>query len=251
MNSRKAQIAIATVLFATSFVIVLQFKSVMKNNTYDVAELQRVEDLQKELIKEKELNVDLNRQLLQANSALESYREDAELNDSGSKAMAEELENARTLAGLTDVEGSGVVVVLKDSTEAVSGTSAANYIIHDRDLRDIVNELIASGAEAISINGERISGKSAIRCVGPTVTINNRYYSSPFTIKAIGDPKTLEAGLNIRDGVVDVMRAFKISVTITKSSKVQIPKYNGTITFKYAEDSNKNSAKVEQAGEKR
>ena len=51
-----------------------------------------------------------------------------------------------------------------------------------------------------------------------------------------GNPNTLEAGLNIRDGVVDVMRAFKISVTITKSNKVSIPKYNGTVTFQYAED---------------
>ena len=241
MNSKKAQVAIATVLFITSFVIVLQFKSVMKNNTYNVANLKRVEDLQKELIKEKEMNVDLNRQLLQANSALESYREDAKLNDDGSKAMAQELKNAQTLAGLTDVEGEGVIVVLKDSAEP--GTSSANYIIHDRDLRDIVNELVASGAEAISINGERVSPKSAIRCVGPTITINNRYFASPFTIKAIGDPKTLEAGLNIRDGVVDVMRAFKISVTITKSNKVQIPKYNGTITFKYASETAQNNEK--------
>ena len=234
MKSKKAQVAIAAVVFIISFVVVLQFKSVTKNSGLSATQLQRAEELQRELVKEKEANVDLNRQLLQANGALETYREEALKNDSGAKAMAEELENAMMLAGLTDVEGQGVTVVLKDSNEtAVSAT--ANYIIHDRDLRDIVNELIASGAEAISINGERISGKSAIRCVGPTITINNRYFASPFTIKAIGNPDTLEAGLNIRDGVVDVMRAFKIDVTITKSNKVQIPKYNGNVTFQYAD----------------
>jgi len=243
MKNRKAQTVIAIVLFITSFVIVLQFKSVLKNSGLDSTQLQRVEDLQRELVKEQEKNIDLNRQLLQANSTLETYRENAQKNDSGSKAMAEELKNAMLLAGLTDVNGKGVTIVLKDSSEAAMG-GASNYIIHDRDLRDIVNELIASGAEAISINGERISGKSAIRCVGPTVTINNRYFASPFTIKAIGDPDTLEAGLNIRDGVVDVMRAFKIDVTITKSSKIQIPKYSGAVTFKYAEEVK--SAKVEE-----
>lgn len=237
MKNKKAQMAIAAVLFLTSFVIVLQFKSVMRNTGVDKAQLQRVEDLQKELVKEQEKNIDLSRQLLQANSTLETYRENAKKNDSGSKAMAEELKNAMVLAGLTDVEGQGVTIVLKDSSESAIGMTAADYIIHDRDLRDIVNELVASGAEAISINGERISGKSAIRCVGPTVTINNRYFASPFTIKAIGNPDTLEAGLNIRDGVVDVMRAFKIDVTITKSNKIQIPKYNGTVTFQYAEES--------------
>ncbi len=236
MKNKKAQIAIAAVLFLTSFVIVLQFKSVMKNTGADNARLQRVEELQKELVKEQEKNIDLSRQLLQANSTLETYRENAQKNDSGSKAMAKELSNAMLLAGLTDVEGQGVTIVLNDSKEEVMGTTSADYVIHDRDLRDIVNELVASGAEAISINGERISGKSAIRCVGPTVTINNRYYAPPFTIKAIGNPDTLEAGLNIRDGVVDVMRAFKIEVTITKSNKIQIPKYNGTVTFQYAEE---------------
>lgn len=235
MRNKKAQIAIAAVLFVISFIIVLQFKSVMKNTGLSSMQLQRIEDLQKELIKEKENNVDLNRQLIQANSNLETYRENARENDAGSKAIAEELSNAMLLAGLTDVEGAGITVVLKDSAESAAKTSPANYIIHDRDLRDIVNELVASGAEAISINGERISGKSAIRCVGPTITINNNYYAPPFTIKAIGDPETLEAGINIRDGVVDVMRAFKIDVTVTRSNKIQIPKYNGAVTYKYAE----------------
>lgn len=235
MRNKKAQIAIAAVLFVTSFIIVLQFKSVIKNSGFSSTQLQRIEDLQKELIKEKENNVDLNRQLLQANSNLETYRENARENDTGSKAMAEELENAMLLAGLTDVEGPGVTVVLKDSADSTQKSSSANYIIHDRDLRDIVNELVASGAEAISINGERISGKSAIRCVGPTITINNNYYASPFTIKAIGDPETLEAGINIRDGVVDVMRAFKIDVTVTRAGRIQIPKYSGKVTYKHAE----------------
>ena len=246
MRNKKAQMAIAAVLFLTSFVIVLQFKSVMRNTGVDKSQLQRVEDLQKELVKEQEKNIDLSRQLLQANSTLETYRENAQKNDSGSKAMAEELKNAMVLAGLTDVEGQGVTIVLKDSTETAIGVSSADYVIHDRDLRDIVNELVASGAEAISINGERISGKSAIRCVGPTVTINNRYFAPPFTIKAIGNPDTLEAGLNIRDGVVDVMRAFKIEVTITKSNKIQIPKYNGTVTFQYAEEAKTDSSQNSQ-----
>ncbi|MBE7012623.1 MAG: DUF881 domain-containing protein [Ruminococcaceae bacterium] len=243
MRNKKAQSAIAIVLFIVSFVIVIQIKSVMKNNGMDSTQLQRIEDLQKELIKEKDKNIDLNKQLLQANTNLETYRENARQNDTGSKAMAEELKNAMLLAGLTDVEGEGVTVVLKDSTERSGENSSANYVIHDRDLRDIVNELIGSGAEAISINGERISSKSAIRCVGPTITINNNYYAPPFTIKAIGDPDTLEAGLNIRDGVVDVMRAFKIDVTITKSNKLQIPRYNGTVTYKHAEEVKRTAAR--------
>lgn len=236
--NKKAQFAIAGVFLVLSFLIVLQLKSVTKNTALENAQIQRTEDLQKELTKEKEKNIDLNKQLLQTNTNLETYREAAEKSDSGSKALAEELKNAMLQAGLTDVEGPGITVTLSDSNAEIkenSGVNTANYVIHDRDLRDIVNELIASGAEAISINGERITTKSAIRCVGPTVTINNNYYAPPFVIKAIGDPDTLEAGLNIRDGVVDIMRAFQIEVSIAKANKLEIPKYNGQVSFTHAE----------------
>ncbi len=236
--NKKAHLAIAAVFLVLSFLIVLQLKSVTKNTELENAQVQRTEDLQKELTKEKEKNIDLSNQLLQANNNLETYRENAERSDGSSKALAEELKDAMLQAGLTDVEGPGVTVVLNDSKAEIkenSGVNTSNYIIHDRDLRDVVNELIASGAEAISINDERITTKTAIRCVGPTVTINNNYYAPPYTIKAIGDPDTLEAGLNIRDGVVDIMRAFQIEVNITKSNKLQIPKYNGPVTFTHAE----------------
>ena len=234
MKKRKAQLIIALVLFVTSFVIVLQFKSIMKQNSSGGIEYMRADELRRQLVKEKETNVDLNRQLLQANSMLEAYRQDAQKNDSGARAMAVELENSMTLAGLTDVEGEGIIITVNDSSNVSAGTSSANYIVHDRDLRDIVNELVASGAEAISINDERICGRSSIRCVGPTITINNKHCAPPYTIKAIGNPSTLEAGINIRDGVADIMRQFGIEVKIVKTNNIQIPKYGGTITFRHA-----------------
>ncbi|MBR2476879.1 MAG: DUF881 domain-containing protein [Clostridia bacterium] len=234
MKKIKAQLIIAIVLFVTSFVIVLQFKSVMRNTSSGGIEYMRADELRRQLVKEKETNVDLNRQLLQANSMLEAYRQDAQQNDSGARAMAAELQNSMTLAGLTDVEGEGVIITVNDSHDVPAGASSANYIVHDRDLRDIVNELTASGAEAISINGERICGRSSIRCVGPTITINNKHCAPPYIIKAIGNPSTLEAGLNIRDGVADIMRQFGIEVKIVKTNNVQIPKYNGNVTFQYA-----------------
>ena len=206
MKKIKAQLIIAVVLFVTSFVIVLQFKSVMKNTGTGGIDQMREDELRKQLVKEKEINVDLNRQLLQANSMLEAYRQDAQKNDSGARAMAIELENSMTLAGLTDVEGEGIIVTVNDSSDVPAGASSANYIVHDRDLRDIVNELVGSGAEAISINDERICGRSSIRCVGPTITINDKHCAPPYVIKAIGDPATLEAGLNIRDGVADIIK---------------------------------------------
>ena len=100
---------------------------------------------------------------------------------------------------------------------------------------DKLNELCAAGAEAVSINSERIVSTSSIRCVGNTILVNNKRCAPPFEIKAIGDSSTLESGLNIRGGVIDVLRLYKIEVNVTKMSKINIGKFGGTLSFRHAE----------------
>ena len=122
--------------------------------------------------------------------------------------------------------------IYKDNNISMTGDSA---IIHDSDIRTVVNELFASGAEAISINGERLVSTSSIRCVGPTVLVNNTRLSIPFEITAIGDSKTLEAGLIVKGGIVDTLTPWGIDIKITRHTKVEVPAYRGFSSFKYAE----------------
>ena len=100
----------------------------------------------------------------------------------------------------------------------------------------IVNELRAAGAEAISVNGERILSTTAIRCVGPTIQINGTKVASPFHIKAIGNAKYLESALNIRGGVVDNLRSYGILVEIATSDGIVIDKHDDTLVLKYAKE---------------
>ena len=95
-------------------------------------------------------------------------------------------------AALTNVKGTGVSVLIEDSLKPIqSGENPNLYVIHDEDILRIVNELRAGGAEAIAINDQRLIGTSEIRCSGPTITVNGKVFGAPFTVKAIGDPKTL------------------------------------------------------------
>ena len=129
-----------------------------------------------------------------------------------------------------------MTVTISDSkAPSPSDEDNSAYIVHDSDLRDIVNELCAAGAEAVSINSERIVSTSSIRCVGNTILVNNKRCAPPFEIKAIGDSSTLESGLNIRGGVIDVLRLYKIEVNVTKMSKINIGKFGGTLSFRHAE----------------
>lgn len=229
------QIALTAVCLLLGFVISLQLKSVTLNDASNNTEVKRAEELQKELLQEKTKNEELYSQIMQMKNEVEQYRKTSEENGNISQVLMEQMDTAETLAGLSEVEGSGVIVTLNDAT----GTQAAlqdaqNSIIHEGDLRTIINELLASGAEVVSLNEERLVATSSIRCVGPTVLVNNTRIAPPFVIKAIGDPKTLEAGLLIKDGIVEVLKSWGIKVDIQKSDNITIPAYKGAITFKYA-----------------
>ncbi|MCL6476163.1 MAG: DUF881 domain-containing protein [Firmicutes bacterium] len=154
------------------------------------------------------------------------------------KLLNNALQEAKFLAGLIPVEGPGVEVVLQDSKKrppANSPIDIENYIIHDSDLQRVVNELHAAGAEAVSINGQRIIATTAIRCVGPTIQVNGIALSSPYVIHAIGDPDTLMGALNLPQGVLtDIQAIDPDMVKVTKKSNVQIPAYTGSLVFRYA-----------------
>jgi uncharacterized protein YlxW (UPF0749 family) len=94
-----------------------------------------------------------------------------------------------TVAGSIAVRGPGVKMVVNDAEGA---TQDENFVL-DTDLRDIVNGLWAAGAEAISVNGQRLTTTSAIRIAGDIITINYEDVIAPYTVLAIGDPKTLPA----------------------------------------------------------
>ena len=142
-------------------------------------------------------NADLQRRVAQLQSDNAQLVKSAPSDTARLKLLAKDLTNAQFLAGLTDVKGPGVIVTLNDSKKAVGALPpgfAPPNIIHDSDIAAVVNELKASGAEAISINDQRIVAVSPVRCVGPTIMVNFTPQAPPFVIKAIGNPKTLYAG---------------------------------------------------------
>lgn len=106
------------------------------------------------------------------------------------------LKRAQLLAGLVAVKGPGIRVVLDDSVrDVVNHAEVNNYIIHEEYLRGIVNALWNSQAEAIAINGERLTSLSEIFCQGTVININGKPQIPPYAIEAIGDSQTLLKGI--------------------------------------------------------
>ncbi len=155
------------------------------------------------------------------------------------KLLNDELQKNKILAGLTPVKGPGVVITLNDSARQSGSlmrtSEMSRGIIHDIDLQAVVHELFASGAEAVSVNGHRVVGRTALRCVGPAVQINSVPIAVPFVVRAIGNPDTLYGGLNMQLGVLDQIRQYDAAmVKMERVAQVELPAFTGSTEVKYA-----------------
>ncbi len=150
------------------------------------------------------------------------YKElDSKYNELQQQAARNEI-----LSGMADVEGKGVVVTISDNVYSYCD---------DKNLRDVVNELVSAGAEAVSINEERFVSTSEIRRAGSVIMINTRRYGAPFVIKAIGNPDLMEISLKMRGGVAQKLEAYQLEVKIEKAEKLSVPRLKGEKQFKYAQ----------------
>lgn len=168
--------------------------------------------------------------------------QDIEGAGAGSAALVrdlnDQLEEARVAAGLIPLTGTGIVLQLEDSTEPVGPDAIdTDYLVGARDLRTVIEELWLAGAEAISVNGERITPTSAIIDVGPSILVNSAYLAAPYQITAIG-PDDLYPRLVASPGFVDLVRAradtYGLRISFAEPESVDVPAFAGTVTLRYA-----------------
>ena len=232
MNKWKIIIIIGITCSLLTVAICVQLNTIKEANlavSSDYAE----NNLRDEVLKSKQKYDEKVRELDLKEKALAKVREEATKDSESASKMEEQIRNNNNLIGLVDVEGKGIEVTVKDDPNVtIDSIAIENHIVHDVDLRWIVNVLNNAGAEAISINGQRIVDTTAITCVGNVIKINDEKVASPFVIKAIGYPESL-AGIDIAGGYMDYMRSAGIIVNIKKSNNVQIPKYTGVLQSKY------------------
>lgn len=156
--------------------------------------------------------------------------------------LTKEVDRAKFLAGLTPVQGPGLVVTLTDSKMPINGgppsalpIPGAPNLIHDTDINQVVNELKAAQAEAVSVNNQRLIATTPIRCAGPTIYVNNIAQTPPYVIRAIGDPVTLETAMNLPHGVADSLRAMDPAmIRMQRAARLVLPAFAGATTPRYA-----------------
>lgn len=154
------------------------------------------------------------------------------------EALQAELDRQKLLAGLTPVQGPGVLVMLDDSSVQVpSGADPNAYIIHEYDLRDVVNLLWMAGSEAVAINDERLVSNSSIYCLGSTVMVNDTRLSPPFTIRAIGNPKVQQSYIRNPSYLKELKKKqqlYGLRFQVESAGALRLPAYTGGFLIRQA-----------------
>ena len=210
-------VGLMTVLLVCSMFI--QFRAVDKSEESNLESL-RSDELQTQIASYKARYEETMEQYNTNENTISEYAASIAENKESTDLLDKELSESNTLLGLTDVEGQGVIITLRDTDEA---TYSAD------DLLMLINELKYAGAEAISINDNRIVNLTDI------ISINNSFIvvnsdariSSPYVVKAIGDKDYLMSTLNLKNsGFVDLMRINNLEIDVKSSDNVEIYKYS-------------------------
>ena len=226
-------ITIGIACFALMLVMFMQFKVVQETNITQI-ENMRESELRKELSEWKEKYEQLVAKYDEVAAKILEYRNESESDEATTRLLESELEQLKIALGKTDVEGEGIEIVLEDKAGTKLSDDLEVYRIDEEDLLVIVNELFGAGAEAISINNQRIVAMSDITTIGDIfLRINGEKVVSPYVIRAIGNQTYLESAVFGKGGHVDELKELGHNATINKSKRIKIQKYSGEISTKY------------------
>jgi uncharacterized protein YlxW (UPF0749 family) len=229
------QVTLGVALLALGFLIAAQLASEGPRVRYTTQERTPLVETATGLQTEQD---GLKTRILQIRSQIQAIESEGEGAADLVRQLNAQLEQARIAAGLIALTGSGIVLQLEDSKEPVPpGGSESDYLVGSRDIRAVVEQLWGAGAEAIAVNGERITPTSAVIDIGTSLLVNSAYLAPPYQISALG-PADLYDRLSASSGFVDFVRArsdgYGIRVSIAEPQSVDIPAFVGTVTLRYS-----------------
>lgn len=242
MDKKSISLVLGLMCLVLTCGIAIQVKTVKGTGT-TVSTNAKENELRDAVLKAKEKYDNLYAELEYMEEQLEIERTNSTQNNTELEQLENEIKQGNKILGLSEVTGDGIVITVDDNNKI----SLDDYmddpnllLVHDTDLINIVNELKSVGAEAISINNQRIVTTSSIECSGNVVTINGEKLAAPFEIKAIGFPESLK-GVNMIGSHVYNLKEYrhlnvKIETSDSLKQKITIPKYTGVIKFEYAKN---------------
>lgn len=225
MKVRGKHAILSLVLLTFGFLIAFSYqhtKALLFEDQAVAEEWETTFYYRQQLIQFEENNFKLQQEIDQVRlSLLQLENEIADQIDYMSETVTDKLE-LQAFTGELPIQGPGVFVSLRDHEFVPSKAKVDDYIVHDRHIQMVINELIVAGAEALAINGQRIFSDSHIVCLGPVISVDGNQYPAPFIIEAIGDSDTLKESLELSNGIIDLLVNEQIEVEIGKKNQIKM-----------------------------
>ena len=230
-----ASVSLATFLVASLAATQFRSQPLPPSNRVarDAALRQSVNQLQDQ-------NRSLTSRVQQLQAAVKAGEDETARRSGAAQQLNSQLDQERTIAGLTALKGPGLTVLLHDAPNPNDpNDQSLGWLVHYQDLQDIVNLLWASGAEAVSVNGQRIVPNTSFHYAGVNILVNNASrVTGPYTLTAIGDPSALASGVGNPDQLAELKsrnRIYGLGLSWLKSTSLTIPAYSTTLLVKYAQ----------------
>lgn len=185
--------------------------------------------------------IDQTKQLADLQKQVQAETSKAARGDSRVAAARDAANAVADDAGMSAVTGSAVTVSLDDAPPlrgAQKGSVPPDYlVVHQQDVQAVVNALWAGGAEAMTLQGQRVISTSAVRCVGNTLLLHGVVYSPPYVISAIGDVDRLRSALDDSPDIIiyqQYVQAYHLGYSVKTEDNVTMPAYTGGLSLAYA-----------------
>ena len=222
-------VTIGIMCFILTMLIFMQVKTISQTDISEL-ELMRESELKTEITSLKTKYEEVVAKIKETNEKILEYEDAAIEGKEASELLEKELKETEDLLGKNKVSGEGIIIKM---------SNAGSSKINSEDLLDLVNLLKNAGAEAISINEQRIVYHSYIVDINNSnyITINGEYVVAPYTIKAIGNTSYLESAIAQKNyGYIDTQIAEGKQVTLERANNVIIPAYNKSLEFEYVKE---------------
>ncbi|PLT28106.1 hypothetical protein CUU66_20440 [Peribacillus deserti] len=177
--------------------------------------------LREKLVEQEEKTRKLQKELFSKQAEVTSMEKQISKETENYSNITKEMDKYRMYLGKVKVKGKGLEVTLDDGDYQSSG-DVNNYLVHEQHIFKVVNELFISGAQAVAINGQRLTRESYIVCNGPVITVDGTQYPAPFVITAIGDPDVMEAAIDISGGVKEQLVNENITFSVEEIEEIEM-----------------------------
>ena len=223
-------IVVAAVALATGFLVAGQLKAQLLTPSNQVARYQAlarsVQDLEA-------TNTDSRSQIAALRAQIDALESQAAGRSATTQTLQNQVADLRAHAGLTAMHGPGVEVDLANGVPGPATGGQASYLVNYQDVQDIVNLLFAQGAEAIAVNGRRITPLTAYSgSEGQVVIDQGPPLSSPIKVRAVGDRNRMVAALDDSSALPDIRARqvqFQLHLTFFGSPDLGLPAYDSSL----------------------